>query len=169
MPALTRQPPPTIVAEYHVVADATKRISLRNAKAKYFNVQALSNQQIKQRKIHEPFSFRNESLATPVAERPITQEESKPAASRSLQSNCAQHAKTADKIQSKAEIKRMSFAPMAMRFIPRADDLINARRRGLQFSFSVIRVDDWNLICLLVGQPWVPTLLVIAGSTAADL
>jgi hypothetical protein len=32
-----------VVADYNVVADAKKRISLRGAKAKYFHVQALSN------------------------------------------------------------------------------------------------------------------------------
>ena len=33
----------TIVADYDAAADAKQRISLRNAKAKYFHVQALSN------------------------------------------------------------------------------------------------------------------------------
>lgn len=33
----------TVVADYDVAADAKKRISLRNAKTKYFHVQALSN------------------------------------------------------------------------------------------------------------------------------
>ena len=32
-----------VVENYDVAADAKKRISLRNAKTKYFNVQALSN------------------------------------------------------------------------------------------------------------------------------
>ena len=33
----------TVVENYDVAADAKKRISLRNAKTKYFHVQALSN------------------------------------------------------------------------------------------------------------------------------
>jgi hypothetical protein len=33
----------TIVEDYHVAADAKKRISLRNAKTKYFHVKVLSN------------------------------------------------------------------------------------------------------------------------------
>ena len=33
----------TVVEDYDVAADAKKRISLRNAKTKYFHVQALSN------------------------------------------------------------------------------------------------------------------------------
>ena len=33
----------TVVEHYDVAADAKKRISLRNAKTKYFHVQALSN------------------------------------------------------------------------------------------------------------------------------
>ena len=33
----------TVLENYDVAADAKKRISLRNAKTKYFNVQALSN------------------------------------------------------------------------------------------------------------------------------
>lgn len=33
----------TVVADYDVAADAKKRISLRNASAKYFHVKALSN------------------------------------------------------------------------------------------------------------------------------
>jgi hypothetical protein len=33
----------TIVEEYDVAADAKKRISLRNATTKYFNIKALSN------------------------------------------------------------------------------------------------------------------------------
>jgi hypothetical protein len=42
MPTLT-QKRPTVVEDYDVAADAKKRISLRNAKTKYFHVQALSN------------------------------------------------------------------------------------------------------------------------------
>jgi hypothetical protein len=42
MPALT-QKSPTVVEDYDVAADAKKRISLRNAKTKYFHVKALSN------------------------------------------------------------------------------------------------------------------------------
>jgi hypothetical protein len=34
---------PTVVERYDVAADAKKRISLRNAKAKYFHVKTLSN------------------------------------------------------------------------------------------------------------------------------
>ncbi len=34
---------PTVVEDYDVAADAKKRISLRNAKTKYFHVRALSN------------------------------------------------------------------------------------------------------------------------------
>lgn len=33
----------TVLEDYDVAADAKKRISLRNAKTKYFHVQALSN------------------------------------------------------------------------------------------------------------------------------
>ncbi len=33
----------TVVADYDVAADAKKRISLRNAKTKYYHVKALSN------------------------------------------------------------------------------------------------------------------------------
>ncbi len=33
----------TVVADYDVAADAKKRISLRNARTKYFHVKALSN------------------------------------------------------------------------------------------------------------------------------
>jgi len=33
----------TVVANYDVAADAKKRVSLRNAKTKYFHVKALSN------------------------------------------------------------------------------------------------------------------------------
>ena len=48
MPTLTlerpkRKPRLTVVEDYDVAADAKKRISLRNAKTKYFHVQALSN------------------------------------------------------------------------------------------------------------------------------
>ena len=42
MPTLT-QKRPTVVEDYDVAADAKKRISLRNAKTKYFHVKALSN------------------------------------------------------------------------------------------------------------------------------
>ena len=42
MPTLT-QKRPTVVEDYDVAADAKKRISLRNAKTKYFHVQAFSN------------------------------------------------------------------------------------------------------------------------------
>jgi hypothetical protein len=42
MPTLTQRRP-TVVEDYDVAADAKKRISLRNAKTKYFHVQALSN------------------------------------------------------------------------------------------------------------------------------
>ena len=34
---------PTVVARYDVAADSKRRISLRNAKTKYFHVQALSD------------------------------------------------------------------------------------------------------------------------------
>jgi hypothetical protein len=34
---------PTVIEDYDVAADAKKRINLRNAKTKYFHVQALSN------------------------------------------------------------------------------------------------------------------------------
>ena len=34
---------PTVVERYDVAADAKKRINLRNSKAKYFHVKALSN------------------------------------------------------------------------------------------------------------------------------
>ncbi len=48
MPTLTRghskqKRRPAIVEDYDVAADAKKRISLRNAKTKYFHVKALSN------------------------------------------------------------------------------------------------------------------------------
>jgi hypothetical protein len=43
MPALTQKQPLTVVEAYDVAADAKKRISLRNAKTKYFHVKALSN------------------------------------------------------------------------------------------------------------------------------
>ena len=48
MPTLTlerpkQKRPPTVVEDYDVAADAKKRISLRNAKTKYFHVKALSN------------------------------------------------------------------------------------------------------------------------------
>jgi len=33
----------TVIAEYDAAADAKKRISLRNAKTKYFNIKAFSN------------------------------------------------------------------------------------------------------------------------------
>jgi hypothetical protein len=42
MPTLT-QKRPIVLEDYDVAADAKKRISLRNAKTKYFHVQALSN------------------------------------------------------------------------------------------------------------------------------
>jgi hypothetical protein len=42
MPTLT-QKRPTVVEDYDVAADAKRRISLRNAKTKYFHVKALSN------------------------------------------------------------------------------------------------------------------------------
>ena len=43
MPTLTQKQRPTVVEAYDVAADAKKRISLRNAKTKYFHVKALSN------------------------------------------------------------------------------------------------------------------------------
>jgi hypothetical protein len=43
MPTLTKKQPLTVVEDYDVAADAKKRISLRNAKTKYFHVKALSN------------------------------------------------------------------------------------------------------------------------------
>lgn len=43
MPTLTLKQPPTVVEDYDVVADAKKRIGLRHAKTKYFNVKVLSN------------------------------------------------------------------------------------------------------------------------------
>ena len=48
MPTLTLERPKpkqrlTVVEDYDVAADAKKRISLRNAKTKYFHVKALSN------------------------------------------------------------------------------------------------------------------------------
>ena len=42
MPTVTQRRP-TVVEDYDVAADAKKSISLRNAKTKYFHVQALSN------------------------------------------------------------------------------------------------------------------------------
>jgi hypothetical protein len=39
----TSKPRLTVVENYDVAADAKKRISLRNAKTKYFHVQVLSN------------------------------------------------------------------------------------------------------------------------------
>ena len=41
MPAPSNKP--TVTEAYDIAADAKRRISLRNAKAKYFHVQALSN------------------------------------------------------------------------------------------------------------------------------
>lgn len=38
-----RRPRLTVMEDYDVAADAKKRISLRNAKTKYFHVKALSN------------------------------------------------------------------------------------------------------------------------------
>jgi hypothetical protein len=43
MPGFTPKQPLTVVEAYDVAADAKKRISLRNAKTKYFHVKALSN------------------------------------------------------------------------------------------------------------------------------
>jgi hypothetical protein len=43
MPTLTQKRRPTVVDVYDVAADAKKRISLRNARTKYFHVKALSN------------------------------------------------------------------------------------------------------------------------------
>jgi hypothetical protein len=48
MPTLTRERPRqkrrlTVVDDYDVAADSKRRISLRNAKTKYFHVKALSN------------------------------------------------------------------------------------------------------------------------------
>jgi hypothetical protein len=43
MPTLTPKQRLTVVEDYVVAADAKKRISLRNAKTKYFRVKALSN------------------------------------------------------------------------------------------------------------------------------
>jgi hypothetical protein len=43
MPATKMRPKVTVVDDYHVAADAKKRINLRNAKTKYFHVKALSN------------------------------------------------------------------------------------------------------------------------------
>src|ERR1017187_1133001 len=48
MPTLTLERPKqkrrlTVVENYDVAADAKKRVSLRNAKTKYFHVKALSN------------------------------------------------------------------------------------------------------------------------------
>ncbi len=43
MPTLTQKRRLTIVENYDVAADAKKRVSLRNAKTKYFHVKALSN------------------------------------------------------------------------------------------------------------------------------
>jgi hypothetical protein len=43
MPTLKKQQRATVVETYDVAADAKRRISLRNAKSKYFHVKALSN------------------------------------------------------------------------------------------------------------------------------
>jgi hypothetical protein len=43
MPTLTQKRRLTVVENYDVAADAKKRVSLRNAKTKYFHVKALSN------------------------------------------------------------------------------------------------------------------------------
>ena len=43
MPTLTQKQRHKVVEDYDVAADAKKRISLRNAKAKYFHVKAFSN------------------------------------------------------------------------------------------------------------------------------
>lgn len=43
MPALTPNRRLTVLEAYDVAADAKKRISLRNARTKYFHVKALSN------------------------------------------------------------------------------------------------------------------------------
>src|SRR5260370_6112963 len=43
MPPMAKNRRLTVVADYNVAADAKKRISLRNAKTKYFHVKAFSN------------------------------------------------------------------------------------------------------------------------------
>jgi hypothetical protein len=43
MPTTGKKQRLTVVADYDVAADAKKRISLRNAKTKYFHVKAFSN------------------------------------------------------------------------------------------------------------------------------
>jgi hypothetical protein len=43
MPIMTQKRRLAVVENYDVAADAKKRISLRNAKTKYFHVKALSN------------------------------------------------------------------------------------------------------------------------------
>ena len=43
MPTLTQKRRVAVIENYDVAADAKKRISLRNAKTKYFHVKAFSN------------------------------------------------------------------------------------------------------------------------------